>query len=155
MLDLCFISHHSIVSECYSVPDLSDHDAVIVKFSTSLPIKQHSRKIFLYKLADWEELRAKLLSISDIYSELNSKSPKSIEENWLFFRDNFLKVINHHVPTKIIKLLVNIFTYHAWVNTSLKRLIRKKQRAYNKAKLYCRESDWLNIKIYKTSKPNS
>ena len=42
MLDLCFISHPSIVSECYSVPGLSDHDAVIVKFSTSLLIKQHS-----------------------------------------------------------------------------------------------------------------
>ena len=61
MLDLCFTSHPSIVSECYSVPGLSDHDSVIIKFITSLFIKQHSRKVFLYKLADWEEIRAKLL----------------------------------------------------------------------------------------------
>ena len=84
------------------MPGLSDHGAVIVKFVTSLSIKQHSRKVFLYKLADWEEIRTKLLTISDEYFELNSSSPRSIDENWLFFRDNFLNVINHHVPAKTI-----------------------------------------------------
>ena len=36
--NICFTSHPSIVSECYSVPGLSDRDAVIVKFVTSLSI---------------------------------------------------------------------------------------------------------------------
>ena len=85
MLDLCFMSHPSMVSQCYPIPGLSDHDAVMVKFVTSLVVKQHSRKVFLYKLADWEEIRAKLLTISDKYMELNSKSPRSVDENWLFF----------------------------------------------------------------------
>ena len=70
MLDLCFTSHSSMVSQCYPIPGLSDHDAVMVKFVTSLVVKQHSCRVFLYKLADWEEIRAKLLSISDKYMEL-------------------------------------------------------------------------------------
>ena len=43
-------------------------------------------------------IRAELLSISDKYMELNSKSPRSVDENWLFFRNNFLKLINDSVP---------------------------------------------------------
>ena len=39
ILDLYFTSHLGIVSECYSAPGLSDHDAVIVKFVTLLSIK--------------------------------------------------------------------------------------------------------------------
>ena len=73
---------------------------------------------------------------------MNSKSPRSIDENWLFFRDNFLKVINHYVLAKIISKR----THLPWVNTSLKRLIRKKQRVYNRAKFYSRESDWFEYK---------
>ena len=92
MLDLCFTSHPSMVSQCYPTPGLSDHDAVMVKFVTSLAVKQHLRRVFLYKLADWEVIRAELLSISDKYMELNSKSPRSVDENWLFFRNNFFKI---------------------------------------------------------------
>ena len=142
MLDLCFTSHPSMVSQCYPIPGLSDHDAVMVKFVTSLVVKQHSRKVFLYKLADWEEIRAKLLTISDKYMELNSKSPRSVDENWLFFRENFLKLIHDSVPVKVISKR----THLPWVNTSLKRLIRKKQRVYNRAKLYSREPDWSDYK---------
>ena len=91
-----------MVSQCYPIPGLSDHDAVMVKYVTLLVVKQHSRRVFLYKLADWEEIRAKLLSISDKYMELNSKSPRSVDENWLFFHDNFLKLINDSVPVKVI-----------------------------------------------------
>ena len=139
---VCFTSHPGIVSECYSAPGLSDHDAVIVKFVTLLSIKQHSRKVFLYKLADWEEIRAELLTISEEYFTLNSKSPRNIDENQLFFHDNFLKVINPHVPTKIISKR----THLPWVNTSLRRLIRKKQRVYNRAMSYSCESEWFKYK---------
>ena len=49
--------------------------------------------------------------------ELNSKSPRSVDENWLFFRNNFLKLINDSVPVKVISKR----THLPWVNTSLKR----------------------------------
>ena len=54
----------------------------------------------------------------------------------------FLKLINDSVPVKVISKR----THLPWVNTSLKRLIRKKQRVYNRAKLYSRESDWSEYK---------
>ena len=59
-----------------------------------------------------------------------------------FFRDNFLKLINDSVPVKVISKR----THLPWVNTSLKHLIRKKQRVYNRAKLYSREPDWSDYK---------
>ena len=61
------------------------------------------QKIFLYIgwLIGKKYLHTKPSAISDKYFVLNSKSSKSIDENWLFFHDNFLEVINCHESTKV------------------------------------------------------
>ena len=146
ILDLCFTTHPDTVLTCEPTPGLSDHDAVLINFQTLLHvIKQNPRKIYLYKKADWDKIREKLSNISDVYFNLNSTSPHSVDENWSFFSKNFQQILNDHVPTKTLSRR----THLPWMSAPLKRLIRKKQRVYNKARLSCREADWLQYKALK------
>ena len=47
---------------------LCDHDIVLVKFLFQLPpVKQCPRTIHLYKKANWDAMRQRLVSISDEY----------------------------------------------------------------------------------------
>ena len=39
MLDLCFVTHPDVVHLCQVIPGLSDHDAVLVKFSHRVHIQ--------------------------------------------------------------------------------------------------------------------
>ena len=146
ILDLCFTTHPNTVLTCEPTLGLSDHDAMLINFQTLLHvIKQNLRKIYLYKKADWDKIREKLSNISDVYFNLNSTSPHSVDENWSFFSKNFLQILNDHVPTKTLSRR----THLPWMSAPLKRLIRKKQRVYNKARLSCREADWLQYKALK------
>ena len=103
ILDLCFTSHPNTIISCQTSPGLSDHEAVVIKFTgrTCLP-KKSSRKIYLYNKANWDEIRSNLLHFSEIYFELNSNSTRSIEQNWNFFHTHCLKVIENHVPVKFL-----------------------------------------------------
>ena len=143
ILDLCFTTHPNTVLSCEPVPGLSDHDAVLINLQTLLyVIKQNPRKIHLYKQADWEKIREKLSNTSDLYFDLNSTSSRSVDENWSFFVQNFQQIVSDHVPTKILGRR----THLPWMSGTLKRLIRKKLRVYNKARLSCCEMDYKALK---------
>ncbi|XP_065886047.1 uncharacterized protein [Dysidea avara] len=142
-LDLCFTTHPDSVLSCEPIPGFSDHDAVILSVQTpTRMIKQHPRTIYLYKSADWDTIREKLSELSHIYFELNNSTPQNLDENWMFFAQNLQQVIKDHTPTK----LLSTRTHLPWMSTTLKRLIRKKQRVYNRARHHHRENDWLEYK---------
>ena len=85
ILDLCFVSHPNMILACEPVPGLSDHDAVLITFQTCAPkIKQNSRVVYLYKLADWDKIREELSNLTDTYFDLN-QIPQSVDDNWTFF----------------------------------------------------------------------
>jgi hypothetical protein len=54
----------------------------------------------------------------------------TVEENWKQFKETIETCIDKHIPKK------KIGKYHdvPWMTTDIKRLIRKKQRLYNKSK---------------------
>ena len=144
ILDLCFMSHPDNVISCESLPGLSDHNAVLVKISSQLYYyKQPPRKIHLFKKANWDEIRCNLVLVSNMYFDLNSITSRSVEENWAFIHQQYLHLIHKFVPSKTLGT-----RYHLpWLSSSLKRLIRKKQRLYNKAKSYQDPADWEEYKI--------
>ena len=123
ILDFCFTTHPDTILSCEPTPGLSDHDAVLITFQTSLLVpKQAPRKIYLYKQADWDTIREKLSHLSELYLNTNLHFPCSVNENWSFFCENFLKLLDRHVPTK----LIGKRTHLPWLTPALKRLIRKK-----------------------------
>ena len=42
--------------------------------------------------------------ISDRYFDLNSNGVRSVEENWKFFHEQYLQLIEEHVPKKTLSI---------------------------------------------------
>ena len=87
-----------------------------------------------------------MFHISEVYFELNSNSARSVEENWNYFHSHCLKIIENHVPTKLLSTRSHL----PWLTTPLRCLIRKKQRVYNKAKKYHQPEVWSEYKSLKS-----
>ena len=82
------------------------------------------------------------------YFDLNFIDERSVEENWKFLHEQYLQLIEKHVPKKTLSTKSHL----PWMNTTLKRLLKKKQRTYNHAKKYQHKEDWneyKNLKPYK------
>ena len=67
----------------------------------------------------------------------------SVEEIWHYFHDHVMNSVNKHVPSKVLSTRFHL----PWLTVTVKRLIRKKQRVYNRARRYQRECDWKEYKI--------
>ena len=103
ILDLFFVSHPDLVTSCQTVPGISDHDSVIVEFSTQIKLMKRSpREIFLYHKANWDLIRERAARISERYFDLNSTDERSVEENWKFLHEQYLQLIDEHVPKKTL-----------------------------------------------------
>jgi len=143
ILDLCFTSHPDRINQCIIVPGLSDHDAVIVEVLYNLPFSRKPKKrVYCYNRADWDGLREELIELSSHYFERNVNCTKSVQENSKYICDNLLKAIDTYVPVKFNSNSNNA----PWITPQLKRLIRKKQRYYNKARRTKQSSDWAEYK---------
>ena len=142
-LDLLFTTHPDSILSCYPAPGLSDHDAVLATIKTpNCRAKKPPRTIYLYKSADWDTIKEDLCNLSHTFFELNNQSPQSLEENWTFFIQNLQQIVNDNTPTKTSTTK----THLPWMTSTLKRLIRKKQRVYNRARRYHRDTDWSEYK---------
>ena len=61
----------------------------------------------------------------------------SIEENWNWFKTSILSVVNDLVPHKRVS-----GSSAPWFNSKMKRLCRKKEKAYIRAKKSNSAADW-------------
>ena len=109
ILDLCFVSHPSLVEYCNVIPGISDHDAVIVKTKmTARAVRPPKRKIFLYKKAD-------LHSIDEVLSSFNEKLSEEyvtaidINELWLDFKQVLSKAMDRYLPSKMSSTRHNLY----------------------------------------------
>ena len=83
-----------------------------------------------------------MTEISRYYFEQNENNNGSVEDNWNYIRDNLLKAINTYIPVKFNSNSNNT----PWMTVQLKRLIRKKQQFYNKAKRTKWSANWAEYK---------
>ena len=86
----------------------------------------------MYKKVNWDTVRQSIANLSEEYFNLNETQPRSVLENCQYIHSHLLQVIENFIPTKLSSTGFHL----PWLTVSLKRLIRKKQRVYNKAKLY-------------------
>ena len=63
---------------------------------------------------------------------------RSIDQNWREFKKHIMSTMDKYVPSKSTSIRYNLL----WMNTTLKRMVRKKQRLYNKAKKSHKKKDW-------------
>ena len=140
VLELLFTSCPALVTSCSTGPGISDHDHIVVarcKLSPTIT-KKKPRTIQLFKKADWSAIKNHLKAASHDFSVMTRTSDDS-QASWESFKKTINDAIKRYVPTKRVSARYKT----PWVTRDIRRLIRKKKRAYNKAKASQKESDWL------------
>ena len=131
-LDLLFANSPSPVNRVKGMPPIgkADHDIIYVEYDIKAKrIQQAPRKIYLYKRADMEGLRDHLARFRD--SSLSSDhSHMSVNDMWVSFKSEVLVAIERFIPTKMTKTKYSL----PWIDHSIKRLIRKREKLYFRAR---------------------
>ena len=142
ILDLVFTTNPNVVADLKIQSGMSDHDAVIfdinLKPSTN---RKQPRKVFIFKKGNMEVVRNDLKQRFDKYIETEALS-NSVDVNYYYFKSTINEVMKKNIPQKNINGRWNV----PWLTNSIKRMTRKKQRLYNKARRTDNPSDWKKFK---------
>ncbi|XP_060582784.1 uncharacterized protein LOC132739146 [Ruditapes philippinarum] len=131
ILDLFLTNNPSIVNRANVIPGISDHDAVLVDTNTSARIKlQKPRKIHLYNKADWDGLMLHMPNLHDSLTRSKSYSNKSVEKLWQTISSSIEEGVNTFIPSKWSSSKNKL----PWIKVNLKRLYRKRNKAYKQYK---------------------
>jgi hypothetical protein len=138
-LDLFFTSNPTLVERSTVVPGLSDHDGVPLIIISTKPrvIKQRPRKVYLYHKANTDALLNDLGSWSKEFSsrDLNGKSVNELYEE---FQNTLQTAMDTHIPSKMITKR----NQTPWITRRVKRLHKRKQRAYNTYKKHRNDQNY-------------
>ena len=136
ILDLILSNNSNMIENVSVVPGVSDHDIVLFTVNTSCRRRKNvKRKIFIRKKADSTRIKEELTNLS---LHMDTRGFNSIDDKWSFFEDNIHRIMDSCIPSKWTSSRYNL----PWFNHSLKRLVKRKQRLYNKAKTSGNQNDW-------------
>lgn len=138
ILDLFFTTNPTMVNQVNILPGISDHNVVEVKVNTSARIcYQKPRKIPLYKKANWQEIKQSLIDYHQVMTNEGKYSALNTEELW----ENFSSTLNNLTDKWIPSKQSSIRNHLPWVNQDIKKLIRRRNRAFTKVKKTSSSSD--------------
>ena len=122
-LDLLLTNSPSPVNRVKGMPPIgkADHDIVYVEYDIKAKrIQQAPRKIFLYNRADMDGLRDHLARFRDTFLS-SDHSHMSVS-----FKSEVIAAIERFIPTKMTKTKYSL----PWIDSSIRRLIRKREKLY-------------------------
>ena len=94
-------------------------------------------KVLMYgKLKDKEGMTSSLKEFVTNFTRQHQS--RSVEKNWTEFKEGLRKVILKYIPEKIIREKHHL----PWISQSIKQLLRRKKRRYNKAKRTKKAKHW-------------
>ncbi|MCF1459523.1 MAG: reverse transcriptase family protein, partial [Shewanella sp.] len=112
---------------------------VLLKFLCPKP-KLIKRKIWYYERADFVKYRD-LLSGSDLINKINIDP--NIDSNVSIINEVVLEAARKSVPNKVVIIRPNA---HPWIDCNIRRIIRKRKRAYRKYKQTSNDYYWRKYK---------
>ena len=131
ILELLFTSNPETISSCKTGPGISDHDSILIakcRLRTAQN-KKKPRTINLFQKTDWGAMKSAITMESVTFFE-TSPGSRTTENNWQIYKKTVLDTIAKLVPQKTISGRYK----PPWITREVKRLIRKKDRAYKRAK---------------------
>ena len=140
ILDLLLTNRSGLVAKTSTIAGLSDHDILITdnKLITD-NVKSAPHTVSIWRKAN---ITAMKTETTKFCSELECQSNLTVEDTWSQIYQHLQTLMVNYLPTK-----VSSKKYHQpWINSKLKRLSRKKQRAWTKAKVSNSVPDWENYK---------
>ena len=140
-LELLFTNRPSLVHEMSPHPGISDHDSIVF---TRIDCLAQVKRPISRKVHQWHKLTDEKLkdvksfvksAAGDIVTNCTVDTP--VEDIWQQIK-NISSDVLEQVPAKMTSRRFN----QTWVNRTVRRLFRRKRRAYNRARRTNREQDW-------------
>ena len=129
ILDLILTNQEFSVNNVLPCPGVSDHDMIMYDFHAKAEkIINRTRKVYLYHKADLNGLK-NFLQSAFLNFRLHASS-MNVETQWLYFKNKLFEAVDKFVPSKVLKSKAGL----PWVNSKIRREIRKRERLYKKAK---------------------
>ena len=127
ILELFFTNNPSLVEKSVVIPGMSDHDGIpLLVINTSPKIsKPKPRRVYVYSKADMSSIKNKINEFSEEFCD-TSPSDESVESMWNRFKTHLKETVDTHIPTKVVSKQNKT----TWISPKVKRMHRRKQRAY-------------------------
>ena len=107
-----------------------------------------AKKIYMWKKADVPSIKKHLNDFSNTFC---TPTNQSVEQMWTSFKSAITVAVDKFVSSKMSSTRQT----HPWVDTKLRRLLRKKQRAHWRAKKSKKDKDWQRYKRLQRSTQQS
>ena len=136
ILDLIITNRPNQINRTQILPGIGDHNIPYTELSIKPARgKQTPRELPLYDRADWHGLRDHMSKIAQ--SVADKEVTESSEGLWTVFRDGILHGIKTYIPHKWTKSRESC----PWIDSQLKRLLRRRDRAFKASKASGRARD--------------
>ena len=128
-LDLIFTSVVCAKETVSVEPGVSDHSLVRAVFPASLvPHAVSQKTTWRFDLSEWDVINQEL---ETCYTTFIEGAPhRTVNENWLIFKHDIVNIVEIHTPHYVAKQNRD----KPWVNTEIKKAIRKSKRLRHKAR---------------------
>ena len=94
-----------------------------------LTIIQHCWKLYLREKANYQGMTTDMSALSSAFFK-SAPDRNTVEHNWKQFKSAFHDFMNKHIPTKLWKTSIIM----PRITTNIRRLLRKRNRVYSRAK---------------------
>ena len=137
ILDLVLTNRPDLIKKLSVVDGVADHNSIVIDINI-LPKRKcrPKRKMFLRNKADNASILKHLDNFKHEYSVLNDNM--SVNDRWNIVTSKVTDIINTCVPHCFTSSRHNL----PWFTKNLKKLCKRKQRLYNKAKKTRNQDDW-------------
>ena len=137
ILDLYCTNKPGLVKYYTTIPGLSDHEAIIVDSDLKPEYtKKTPRKVYSYSKADWTSIKQEMNDFTTGY--LESLPSLSVEDGWSMFKTKLQSTIDKYIPSRMTSSRQHL----PWITPTIRRMVKKKQRLYNRAKKSGRTKHW-------------
>lgn len=122
ILDLVLTSSPELIENVDSVPGLSDHNILLIELSIPVLTRNPTIKTIRdFNKADYVAINQHLSSFYQTYAE--NFFSRSVEENWLLFKNKINSLTEQFVPSVTVRSDRN----NPWYNKTLRSLNNKKK----------------------------
>jgi hypothetical protein len=136
-LDILITNRSTLINRCLPIPGQSDHD-IILTDTNIVPSRQKPVKqlIHLWNKADTSKMATDLEKDLDEFTKTTTIDIP-VNSLWTTFKTICLNIIKTYVPTTWTSTRFS----QPWCNRSIKRLSRRKYRAYKRCRRSGKEKD--------------
>lgn len=129
-LDLIYTNHPALVRDVRPHSGIGDHSAVLATIDVKTKIDPKPPRIVpQWRKANINEFRLQVRSFASKYFTENPDT-RTVDENWNVFKNALNAIVKSNIPHKTYKG----YKGAPWFNNELKKMARKKEKLYARAK---------------------